>query len=50
MDASGTAVAVIDKELFQMSDTYTIDVADEQDAIYALMVRLAIDAEKCSRN
>ena len=27
-----------------------IDVADPQDALGALMVVLAIDAEKCSRN
>ena len=31
-------------------DTYAIDVADPADALYALMVTLAIDAEKCSRN
>ena len=50
LDASGAVVAVIGKELFHMTDTYTIDIAREQDAIYALMVTLAIDAEKCSRN
>lgn len=50
LDGSGAVVAVISKELFHMTDTYIIDVAEEQDAIYALMVTLAIDAEKCSRN
>lgn len=39
-----------DKELFHWTDTYVIDVADEENALYALMVVLAIDAEKCSRN
>ena len=32
------------------TDTYVIDVVEEQDALYALMIVLAIDAEKCSRN
>lgn len=43
-------VASISKELFNWTDTYTIDMADPGDALYALMVVLAIDAEKCSRN
>ena len=43
-------MASISKELFHWTDTYTIDVADPGDALYALMVVLAIDAEKCSRN
>lgn len=43
-------VASISKELLNWTDTYTIDVADPGDALYALMVVLAIDAEKCSRS
>lgn len=43
-------VASISKELFRLTDTYTIDVADPGDALGALLVVLAIDAEKCSRN
>ena len=43
-------MASISKELFQLSDTYVIDVHDPQDALCALMVVLAIDAEKCSRS
>ena len=46
----GALVARISKELLQWTDTYVIDVAEEQDALYALMIVLAIDAEKCSRN
>ena len=43
-------VAYISKELFHWTDTYSIDVARQEDALAALMVVLAIDAEKCSRN
>lgn len=46
----GTVAAVITKELFNWTDTYSIDVDDPKDGLYALMVVLAIDAEKCSRN
>ena len=42
-------VATISKELFHWTDTYLIDVADPRDALGALLVVLAIDAEKCSR-
>ena len=43
-------VARISKELFHWTDTYTIDVAQKEDALPALMVVLAIDAEKASRD
>lgn len=43
-------VAVITKQLWNWTDTYVIDVADPRDALCALMVVLAIDAEKCSRD
>ncbi|MDD3243683.1 MAG: LURP-one-related family protein [Eubacteriales bacterium] len=49
-NSAGAAVASISKELLNWTDTYVIDVAREQDALCALMVVLAIDAEKCSRN
>lgn len=45
----GEAVAAISKQLMNFSDTYVIELADERDALGALMVVLAIDAEKCSR-
>ena len=48
--SSGQNVATVRKELFNFTDTYTIETADDNDALYALMVTLAIDAEKCSRN
>lgn len=49
-DQSGAQVAAISKDIWRFTDTYVIDVADERDALYALMVTLAIDAEKCSRD
>ena len=41
-------IATISKELFHFTDVYVIDVHNSQDALYALLVVLAIDAEKCS--
>ena len=46
---TGKPVATVSKELFNWTDTYVIDVANPQDALCALMLVLAIDAEKCSR-
>ncbi len=43
-------IARISKELWNWTDTYTIDVNNPHDALYALMLVLAIDAEKCSHN
>ena len=50
MDRSGRCIATISKQLFHLTDTYVIDVCNPQDALCALMLVLAIDAEKCSRN
>ncbi len=49
LDRQGRVVAVISKQLLHWTDTYIIDVSDPDDALAALMVVLAIDAEKCSR-
>lgn len=49
LDNSGRSVANVSKELWNWTDTYVIDVQDPQDALCALMLVLAIDAEKCSR-
>ena len=49
VDSRGSVVAVVTKELFNWTDTYMMDIADPADALYVLMVVLAIDAEKCSR-
>ena len=47
-DGAGREVAVISKELLRMTDTYVLDVANPADAVYVLMIALAIDAAKCS--
>ena len=46
----GTTVTKVSKELFRFTDTYTIDVGQPQSELLSLLVVLAIDAEKCSRN
>ncbi len=46
----GDLVATVSKEVWNWTDTYTIDVAFPDDGLYALMLVLAIDAEKCSRD
>ena len=50
VSSAGSPVAKVTKELWNWTDTYVIDVADPQDALCALMLVLAIDAEKCSRS
>ena len=50
LNPAGVCVATVSKELFKWTDTYVIDVNQPQDALAALMLVLAIDAEKCSRN
>ena len=50
VDAGGNLIATVTKELFNWTDTYSIDVNEPQNALYALMLVLAIDADKCSRN
>lgn len=50
VDPQGRTVATISKEILHWTDTYVIDVRDPANAIPALMVVLAIDAEKCSRD
>ena len=50
LDSTGRIVAQISKELWNWTDTYVIDVHEPSDALCALMLVLAIDAEKCSNN
>ena len=50
LDSSGNLVASVSKELFHLTDTYILDVDQEENALPVLMFVLAIDAEKCSRN
>ena len=46
--SNGKMIATIEKQLFNWTDTYVIDVFHPQDSLLALMVVLAIDAVKCS--
>ena len=50
LGSSGHKLATVSKEIFNWTDTYTIDVVNENDTLFALMLVLAIDAEKCSRD
>lgn len=50
LDGNSNYVATISKEIFHLTDVYEIDVNNSHDALYVLLVVLAIDAEKCSRN
>ena len=49
VDNLGLPVATISKRM-GWTDTYVIDVHNDADVLPILMVVLAIDAEKCSRN
>lgn len=50
LDGSGNTVAPVTKEVWNWTDTYALDIANPADALQVLMLVLAIDAEKCSRN
>ena len=50
LDRNNIPIADISKQLWNWTDTYIIDVFDPNNALYALMLVLAIDAEKCSRD
>lgn len=50
LNVSRRQVAQVSKQLFNWTDTYVIDVNHPQDALSTLILVLAIDAEKCSRN
>ena len=50
IDSNGNHIASVNKELFNFTDTYVLDINNPQDALDVLMFVLAIDAEKCSRN
>ncbi len=48
-DQAGRVVAMVNKEVFHLADTYVMEIGKPEDALYVLMLVLAIDAEKCSR-
>lgn len=47
-DTAGRLVMTAEKQLLHWTDTYLLDIGDDRDALYALMIVLAIDAAKCS--
>ncbi len=49
-DMSGSHIATVSKELMNFTDTYCIDVVNSDLALNVLMLVLAIDAEKATRN
>lgn len=50
IDQAGRRVMSAEKELLRMTDTYTMDIERDEDALLCLMIVLAIDAVKCSSN
>lgn len=46
---NGQHIMSASKQLFNWTDTYTIDVVDPANAILSTMIVLAIDAAKCSQ-
>lgn len=48
MDGPRTVMR-LSKELFNWTDTYSMDIARPEDALFCLMIVLAIDAAKCSQ-
>lgn len=48
-DSNNNKIAKISKELFNLTDTYSIDIVNSNDALSVLMFVIAIDAEKCTR-
>lgn len=48
-DEQGNVVFTV-KDVFRFTDTYVLDIGLPQDSLYVVMLVLAIDAEKCSRD
>lgn len=48
VDANGVVIGDINRELFKLTDTYSLTISDPKNALYVLMIVLAIDAQKCS--
>lgn len=50
VDRNSVVIGTISKEIFRVTDTYVLDIVDSNNALYVLMIVLAIDAQKCSSN
>lgn len=49
VDSNNNIIMKAYKILLNFTDTYEIDVEDDKNALYAIMIVLAIDAAKCDR-
>ena len=49
MDGARTVMR-LSKELWNWTDTYSMEITRPEDALYSLMIVLAIDAVKCSQD
>lgn len=50
LNSNQEVVMDLSKQIFNLVDTYILDIKNERDALYALMIVIAIDAEKDNRN
>lgn len=50
VDQAGQLIMSASKELWNFTDTYTIDIVYNEHMLLALMIVLAIDAAKCSQS
>ena len=48
LDIEAVRLGNINKEIFNFTDTYSLDIVDSKNALQVLMIVLAIDAQKCS--
>ena len=48
IDSNGLLIGNINKEIFNFTDTYSLDIVDSKNELQVLMIVLAIDAQKCS--
>ena len=49
-DSYGDLIMQVDRELFHFSDTYSVEIVKEENALLCLMILLSIDAANCSNN
>lgn len=49
VDAGGARIMQVSKQLFNLTDTYVLDIKKSEDMLLCLMIVLAIDAAKCSQ-
>lgn len=50
LDNKNNLIMKVSKKIFNVTDTYVLDIVNEKDQLYCLMIVLAIDAAKCSSN